>query len=245
MPPQSREYIFCMTTKPKNLQDALQAKDNGNPRNRIFIMGCGRSGTWLLTGIMSTFKDVAVLAEEGPVNKFYAIDAPQPVHIAKRDHQSYLSINLIPSDIKIIFIVRHPFDVLTSHNPTTERKYHIQPQRWNGEMQALHWLTTSQRPGAHIVRYEDLVADPNKQQAIIAEIFGLTIDTPASQYDRAFSPPDVAQQAMHGVRAPDKHSIGRWKKNPADRAHLSQIIPILRPQLDWVGERFDYDVSWP
>src|SRR5947199_1870662 len=35
----------------------LEEIDDIKKIQRIFVMGCGRSGTWLLTGLMATFND--------------------------------------------------------------------------------------------------------------------------------------------------------------------------------------------
>lgn len=224
----------------KGLGAYLRAKDAVAPRTRIFVMGCARSGTWLLTGIMSTFDDVHLLTGEGPVTRFAEVGASETVHVAKRDHVAFGWINLIPQEIKILAIIRHPFDVLTSYNPNSQREYHVTPLRWNLEMQALRWLVETKRPGAFIVRYEDLVTNPNGSQKTIADFFKLRIRIPASEYERSFQAPERAIIAMHGVRAPDVNSIGRWKRDPESVAYISGLAPNLRPQLDWVSRQFGY-----
>ncbi len=239
------QKLCCgMTGEPKNFGAILREKDQGQSRTRLFIMGCGRSGTWLLTGIMATFQDVYIYDQENPLSRFKDIDSALPVHIVKRDHESFLTVNLIPPEIGIVFIVRHPFDILTSHHPGYERRYYVTPARWNGEMQALRWLCESRRPNTKIVRYEDLVTDPDREQQALADAFGLTIRVPASEYGRVFSAPDEARTAMHGLRAPDRNSLGRWKDKPDDRAYIARLVPDLQPQLDWIGERFGYDLNW-
>jgi hypothetical protein len=227
----------------KGLGAFLRAMDSGSPRTRIFVMGCGRSGTWLLTGIMSTFEDVYLLAHEGPATRFADIVAEQRVHVAKRDHVAFGWINLVPYEIKILAIVRHPFDVLTSHNPNSTRKYHVAPLRWNLEMQALRWLVDTRRPGTLIVRYEDLAANPDGTQKAIAEFFKLRVCIPASEYERSFQAPRSAISAMHGLRRPDVHSIGRWKRDPESAAYIQGLAPFLRPQLDWVSAQFGYNTA--
>ena len=38
--------------------------------NRVFVMGCGRSGTWLLTGVMNTYQATKVLPYEMDIAYF-------------------------------------------------------------------------------------------------------------------------------------------------------------------------------
>src|SRR5262249_52397251 len=52
------------------LQQRLAEIDNRKPRRRIYVMGCGRSGTWLLTHVMTTFFGVEVVLRELPVEYF-------------------------------------------------------------------------------------------------------------------------------------------------------------------------------
>jgi hypothetical protein len=227
----------------RSLSATLRELDGGRPRTRIFIMGCGRSGTWLLTGIMATFEDLFLLAEESPYTRFADIKGEQSVHIVKRDFMSFEQVDLIPPEIGILAVVRHPFDVLTSHHPAFQFRYHISPRRWNGEMGALRWLLETKRPKSMIVRYEDLVTDPDGRQKAIADFFGLRIRISAMDYQRVFRPPEEALQAMHGIRQPDKKSVGRWKNDPLDRAHIMEILPELQPSLEWVSAQFGYDTS--
>src|SRR4029078_13507365 len=90
--------------------------DADRPIKRLYIMGCGRSGTWLLTAVMSTFKGVCVLSKEVPVDFFGRLTPTRAVLILKRNSDAYQHIEQIPRRIGITYIVRHPYDVLTSNN---------------------------------------------------------------------------------------------------------------------------------
>lgn len=233
------------TTNTLSLGEALAQKDreSGVSPKRIFLMGCGRSGTWLLTGIMSTFANAAVAGTEHPPGAFRTFKDNPPVQVVKRTHDSCLVVNLIPAEISIIYILRHPYDVLTSKHPGNDHSRHISPLRWNSEMQALRWLCERKRPNTLILRYEDLVTEPDRTQALIAETFGLTVVHPASSFDQTFAPSDKARTAMHGLRAPDRQSIGRWRQDEDNRDYLGRIVPDLMPQLSWVSKNFGYDIE--
>ena len=97
------------------LEKRLTDIDKTKAFRRIYVMGCGRSGTWLLTGVMSTFNDVEVVAKELSVEHFGLFQTNRSILILKRDSLAYQRIKEIPQQIEIVFIVRHPFDVLTSH----------------------------------------------------------------------------------------------------------------------------------
>ncbi|MEP7173342.1 MAG: hypothetical protein ABI705_07630, partial [Aestuariivirga sp.] len=151
----------------------------------------------------------------------------------------------IPAGISILYIVRHPFDVLTSFNSTTGRKYHISPARWLGEMLALQYLVDTQRPLTKIVRYEDLVKHPQRLQAELGDFFGLTKVVDADQFLSTFRPPPEATAAMHGLRPIDPNSVGRWAKEEDNIRYLRGIRSRLGGVLDWVGSNYSYDINLP
>ena len=221
----------------------LNAKDT----KPIYIMGCARSGTWLLTGIMSTFKNVSVLSKEVPVEYFGLVQSGRPALVLKRDAQAYETIEANPPQIFIIFIVRHPFDVLTSIHPQARRNrgrlYYVTPGRWLGETMALKWLVDSDRPRTKIVRYEDLVSDPNKIQSEIAAFAELQLETPATEFYTTFKPSSKIVEIMHGLRSPELTSVERWRTDPNAVAYIRTLELRLGESLSWVGRTFDYDTQ--
>jgi hypothetical protein len=215
----------------------------GDPTKRIFVMGCARSGTWLLTALLSTFRDVENFPDETGVETFGTHAASRPVLVLKRGHRSYETIENIPHDIHIGWIVRHPFDVLTSYNPTTGLKYHVPPHRWLGEMLALQYLVETKRPNAIVIRYEDLVTRPDAVQREVAEAFGLEVEAGTDAIVNRFRPSEAADRAMHGLRPIDAASIDKFRRDPEKLAYLASIRPRLGGLLGWVAERYGYDVT--
>jgi hypothetical protein len=221
----------------------LAAIDEAHDFRRIYVMGCGRSGTWLLTGLFATYSDLDIIAKELSVEHFGLFTTAKKALLIKRDHAAYREIERIPECIEIAYIIRHPFDVLTSHNPTTGVTYHIAPHRWLGEMLALQYLVDSKRNHTTIIKYEDLVREPNHSQIFIAKKMRLAISHPVENMDKVFQAPSEAASAMHGLRAIDTNSIGKYKNDPAKVAYLQRILPRLGRLLNWVGDEYGYDVS--
>ena len=156
------------------LSELLARIDGGRRVNRIFVMGCGRSGTWLLYSLLTRVMDSYALFEEVDVARFAHIKSDKLNHLLKRDYKSYWTAHLIPRSVGIVWIVRHPFDVLTSHHPfkNSHRGFHVKPHRWNGEMDALKAFIGEARPNGIVLRYEDLVSDPDGTLQRIVEAFG-------------------------------------------------------------------------
>ena len=231
--------------QPGALIARLADLDKAGSRRRIFLMGCGRSGTWLLTSLMSCFGELDVIAKEMPVEMFGLLRPGQPNVVLKRAWNSYQRLAAIPPSVRILQIVRHPFDVLTSHNPMTSTTYHIAPDRWLGEMAALRQQVESGNDRLVEVTYEELVADAPAALARIGTAFGLSLARAPDDILRNADLPPEATAAMHGVRPVDRKSVGRWRSDPQAIAHLHAIVPDLGGMLDWVARRYGYDIGLP
>ena len=225
------------------LDARLDQIDRRRPIERIFVMGCGRSGTWLLTGFMSTFKDTCVVAKEVPVELFAQLTTTGQTLVLKRNHVSFQRMSQIPVRIKIAYAIRHPYDVLTSHNPTSARVYHISTDRWLGEMAALRKALESGRRNICIVRYEDMVTDADGVQKTLGNELGLQAGTSVRDLVTVFKPSSEAKSAMHGLRGIDTRSLYKYKNDPERIAYLKSIKPQLGDALDWVASRFGYDTA--
>lgn len=228
---------------PAMLQSRLAKINKDHDFRRIYIMGCGRSGTWLLAGLFSTYADLEIVPRELSVEHFGLYTTKKKILLLKRDHAAHARIEKIPECIEIAYIIRHPFDVLTSNIPANGRAYHIDPYRWLNEMLSLQYLLDSKRNQTTIIKYEDLAQDPDKIQAALAGKLSLSISHPVEMLDKVFQVHDAIASAMHGLRPIDTSSIGKYKKNPEKIAYLKSVRPRLGRLLKWVGEEYGYDVS--
>jgi hypothetical protein len=227
--------------EPGALRRQLTDIDESKPFRRVYVMGCGRSGTWVLTHVMSTFDDTDVLRQELPVEYFGLFTTDRSVLIFKRDHLAYRRIRQIPESIEIAYIVRHPFDVLTSHLPTSQRPYHVLPERWLGEIGALQHLVVTGRKYTKIIRYEDLVTRPIEAQSDLAGFFGLPVGQSIGELYTVSNNPTEA--AAHRARKLDTYSIDKYKRDPKKLKYLEEIRPRLGEMLEWVGKEYNYDLS--
>jgi hypothetical protein len=193
---------------------------------RIFIIGCGRSGTTLMQRLMHCSVDTFVAPLEHPVSKFDEI-ADYPVAVVKRTATCHRTLWSLPPDniVSLLCMVRHPFDVLTSRMHYDDDHFHIEPKRWSREFHALEALEQSlPRPHIVFVRYETLVQCPDSVQADIARSYGLEIY-------RLFS--TSATISLGSVR--------KWERDPGLLDYLDAIKPRL-VGLERFCSRFDYDL---
>ena len=75
----------------------LVRQDRRRPANRVFLMGCGRSGTRLAYSLLSMAEDAYVAFEEVDVGRFARVRSRKPHHILKRYAKSYETAHLIPA----------------------------------------------------------------------------------------------------------------------------------------------------
>jgi hypothetical protein len=227
------------------LRLAVARITRARPEKYIYLMGCGRSGTWLLTSLMAQFEDTEVFAKESPVKAFLEVRTRRRNLVVKRNPHAYRRASSIPERIFILYVIRHPFDVLTSYNPNSGSKYHISPDRWLGEMTALKTMIDGGRKRLLVITYEDLVTQPRVELEKIAASLDLSLS--AGYLDglpNADLPPE-AILAMHGLRPVDTNSIGRHLRNPESIEYLRGIGPQIAPMLEWVATRFGYRITLP
>lgn len=210
-------------------------------KRRIYIAGCGRSGTWFALGMMATFEGVYITPEERHFGHFGVLaERPEPVHIVKRMHDAHRYLDTIPAQIDILYMLRDPRDVLTSRHGQTEN--YISLERWKEEMAALTRLLSINRGTTKVVRFEDLATAPTETQRKLADYFGLTVSHPATQFHRVYKPSAGALAAMHDIRPPDSNAVGRWRRNPDQVAFVRQVLPQILPIFAPIAQRFGYDL---
>jgi hypothetical protein len=241
--PASLQTQLDWLSQPGNLDSRLDELDKKRPLRRVFVMGCGRSGTWLLAAVMTTFHDTTVAYSELSVEHFGLLSPDSSTLVLKRAWHSHMRVEDVPQRIGIAYIVRHPYDVLTSHNPATGRAYHVMPQTWLMEMNSLQYMVHARRANTKIIRYEDLVSEPDDIQASLGSFFHLKISSSVNDIPKTFNVPAPTAAAMHGVRPIDRRSVNRHKSNPAHIDYLRAIRPGLGETLEWVSHTFDYDLS--
>jgi len=219
-------------------------------RTHILICGYQRAGTTLLLMMMEhTLPDAKFFGKEK--------SAWRAATFEWRNHA--IVISKVPTDIfrlhrlrnfyktrqaklKTIIMIRDPRDVLSSRHPKTgEHAYFQDTEQWKD----IHADVMKYRndPDVLVVRYEDLVADPQAVQAKVEAFTGEKSDRRYIDATQAVRP-DFDTHTLNGVRPVDRSGIGRWAKGE----HRQRIEEILRevPELPQalIDLGYETDTSW-
>lgn len=188
------------------------------PATRVFITGCARSGTTLLNRLFYAFSGVSVVDREITLDEYCSCNPDGNVLIAKRTPRTILSVPLPENELRrqadllssagihVINLVRDGRDVVHQHR-TGPR---VNVNRWIGCMLQAQQFRSSI---ALEVRYEDLVAVPDRVQSRISQVTGLRASTPFSRYpefvnSQVFDEPDFRNLEQYRRRRIDQESIG-------------------------------------
>jgi hypothetical protein len=200
-------------------------------RRLVFIAGCARSGTSLLRKLMSCFDDVAAVDRERSVSHFLDLARePQRTLVVKRTNKCYRDLPHLPACVDLIYCVRHPFDCLTSSHPETAayQAFHVSQRRWTDEYDSLQQLVGRQPSRLiSIVRYEDLVGDPDSVQAALASSLSLGVT-------HRFSSNPLGIE----IRA---SSVGKWQRDQRLRDAICGFEPTWRQRIAEFCGQFGYD----
>jgi len=152
-------------------------------RNILFVTGCARSGTSLLQRCLSTIQSPVFYWSENTLYQIYnqkLIDGKNL--ILKRTGICHQFFDRVPSFVKILHIVRHPMDVLTSRVRKKDG-YYVSFKRWKNEKKAFEaFRQVHPAENLLVIRYEDLVSNPDGVQKLISEKFFVNFDLLFSDY---------------------------------------------------------------
>ena len=209
------------------------------PLKRLHITGCPRSGTTLLMEQMSACfendghceHELSIFATGGRSEGLYFSKQPNDIkhlgHIFHRDDALY-----------VIYVLRDPRSVITSKHGAASNQYFCNYRVWRDcERAAANYLG---HPRFLRLRYEELVADPDRVQAIIQAHFPFLVQRHAfSEFEKFARPSNASEQALGGVRKVDRASLSKWQQHLPRLAHQLKLYPALGDDLI----RLDYEVD--
>jgi hypothetical protein len=161
-------------------------------------------------------------------------------HIVKRQHDTYTVYDRIPESIKIINIVRHPFDVMSSTHLGVEQ--YVPLERYEAELSETLRVLVG-RPNTLTVRFEDLVAVPEQVEARIVAFTGLDAAVPFPDFHNHASMPSDIVEAMHGLRPLDRSRVYAWQGRTDQHPRYRELIENSDGTLKLVASFYGYDLD--
>lgn len=209
----------------------------------IHIVGCSpRSGTTLMQEMMvacfeidwhceheqSIFKASPV--ERGVVCTKHPREVMYMPCVLKHNHQ-----------VVSIYVVRDPRDVIVSSHKRQPDRYYSNLRFWLDAERSARKL--HDHPRFLIVRYEDLVTDPDRVQLELEQALPFLKRRFAfSEFHLHAQISEQSAVALNGVRPVDGSSIGRW------RQHLDRVASQIRYHGDisaaLIAYRYESDARW-
>lgn len=220
----------------------------------VFITGCARTGTSLLTLLMVGFDALTVHAETeiNPV-RFNSsghgrevIKFPQDNKMADADfgipdqeedpQVCYLSYYL--PTWQVIICLRDTRDVLVSNHAAFTQKYFGSPERCKGALE--RDVAAMYHPHVLLVRYEELVTFPERVLARIGVFLEEEYDyTYLERFYKNLNPDTMMARALNGARPVDAASVGAWRR-PQHCQRLTEIAPYYNEHIAPLMRRLGY-----
>ena len=216
--------------------------EGGGPY-RIHITGAARSGTTLVLALtMTCFEIDAAVAHEcrlwrAPVRGRRVVLTKQP-----RDEAFAMRLARLDPRLHVIYMLRDPREVVVSIHGSAPDRYWSDLPDWRRSVKAARRYFG--HPRVHVVRYDELVRDPDGvQQRLAAAMPFLKMLRPFSRFHEAAAlEHEQWRAAMRTVRPPSPEALGSW------RQHLPRLKAQLAAHGDIAAELielgFEKDSTW-
>ena len=220
-------------------------------RTHLVICGFPRSGTTLaqlmaqccVPGIKCFDKEIRALeaAQCALRNHEYMITkAPRDIFLIPEIRDYYKGRQASP---RFVLFNRDPRAVLTSFHADRPGEYYVSPQRWRAIDEHWRWVTRDQPEDLIIVRYEELMQNPDAFGQQLESFVGWKSTLPFSQF-HTVNVGGFKTDALNGLRPVDPTNINRWRdaKHHERLRWIVQEMPELPQRLIEMG--YDTNTDW-
>lgn len=173
---------------------------------------------------------------------------PNPNLLEKGTEEAKRFLTGIDDDAGMILVVRDPRDVyLSEHGKEPGQPFTRNLKFWINF--AKHAISVEDHPRVLLVKYEDLVNDPDHIQNLIRDKFGLSITKPFSKFHDGLEANPLLTghniKELRGVRPPERGRASAWlNASPEQIAYLRDKFDA-RPPIYVLMNRFGYKGGLP
>ncbi|NVO28002.1 sulfotransferase domain-containing protein [Donghicola sp. C2-DW-16] len=181
---------------------------------RIHVVGSSpRSGTTLLFELLTSCFEIEKFGDH-EVSLFHAPREVSGPYASKKPTDLVHATRVIRWDkaLHVIYMQRDPRDIVVSEHGSRRGEYWCDFNVWQHNQRLVPKISDNAR--FYECRYENLVRDPDAEQARIAAAFPfLRMKHRFSEFEQVSKTSDQANLALKGVRAISSASVGTWRKN--------------------------------
>jgi hypothetical protein len=208
---------------------------------RVHIVGSPRTGTSLMLELMlQGFGFERVMRQEidilrVPSRLWRSLLTKRP-----RDHVAVESLLRVVQDHWFIFMQRDPRDVVVSRHPEAPDAYWANLPFWRAAVASI--AAMREHPQLIVVRYEQLVTEPDRVQRQIAERLPFL---PVTGSFSRFQAPDelYSSQRPTSVRkSVESGRVGRWREHKARLAGQLRMHGSISQEL--ISWGYEQDEVW-
>jgi hypothetical protein len=224
------------------------------PARGIFVQGCARSGNTLMRELCAAgFAGAEALplpqhrtecSFEFMLATLAKVREASRILVASRNRDASLAMDrhllLAHPEVKVVWMLRHPFDVLTSYHASDPGRFYVSPERLITSLD-LHEAFRHE-PQVLTLHYEDVILRPLEAQNEIAAAFALEPSRSFPECHAHFTAGRKSVVALHSVRPLDASSIGRWRRNPEHCQYLLSVL-AAHPALAGSSRRAGYELE--
>jgi hypothetical protein len=210
---------------------------------RIHIVGCSpRSGTTLLAEMMTACFEIDLHVEH-EAHVYAWPPARGDVFLTKHPGDIVAvepALRLMPR-LFVVVMVRDPRDIVCSRHRSDPDRYWCGLKYWKSYVPWIRRLRGHSR--VTLVRYEDLVSDPDRVQEDLARAMPwLVRRAPFREFHSHAEASAGSRAALGGVRPVSRDSIGNW------RSHKPRVAGQIRRHgsisADLIEFGYEEDEAW-
>ncbi len=210
---------------------------------RIVICGSPRSGTTLMNELMRCYSDTFVMNREEYALRFPYL-LPNKKYIVTKHPLDFMSFDAIIDTFRdpfIVFLLRDPRDVIVSKHYTNKDRYLVNFQTWK---KALHAFNDLNYENKMLVRYEELIKNPEAVQQRIAHRLQISISGDFSEFHTKSEKRHRDIKALGGIRPIDPENVGKYMQEQ-NRARIKGQLERFPELSDYLIEYgYEKDKEW-
>lgn len=209
---------------------------------RVHIVGCYRSGTTLMMELMWQCFSFSGRAEH-EASLFDLAPAGETLYLTKKppDTSRIERAFLGDRETFLIAMLRDPRSVVASRHPSRPGVYFRGFRHWRDCAAAIRRL--SEHPRFLVVRFEQLLCEPDAVQRAIEGRFGfLERRGRFSDYPAGVEAGEQARRSLGGARRLDRTRIDGWMEHlPRIKSQFAAHPELASALVDW---GYEPDAAW-